>query len=83
MTEMTYKIPAPKATDTSTFARIGSFKCQILQSGRSRIRISEMTLMEPVMTRLTLVSTHEPLIDASHALGTGLHWKMTDNTLAV
>ncbi len=77
-----YKMPAAKATDTLSFFWIGSFRCQMVHSGRSRIRTSDRTLIAPVTMRLRFVSTQVPWIDLFHALCTGLHWKMTDNTLA-
>lgn len=75
-------MPAAKAVDTLNFFWMGSFRCQMVQSGRSRIKTSERTLMAPVTTGLTFVLMQAPGIDGSHALRTGLHWKMTDNTLA-
>ncbi len=55
----------------------------MVQRGRIRISTSEMTLMVPVTTRLRFVSTQWPGVDEIQALWMGLHWKMTDSTLAV
>lgn len=82
MVGMAYKMPAPKAADTLSFFWMGSFRCQMVHSGRSMIRTSETTLMTPVMMKLRLVLMHAPGIDLFHAFGTGVHWKMTDTTLA-
>ena len=81
--EWPYKMPAVKTADTLSFFWTGSFRCQMVQRGRSKIKTSDRTLIVPVTMRLMLVSTQAPVIDAFHALGTGTHWKMTDSTLAV
>lgn len=80
---MTHKIPAANTTETLIFARMFIFRCHIVHKGRISIRISEMTLMVPVTTRLRFVSTQWPGVDEIQALWMGLHWKMTDSTLAV
>ena len=79
---MAYKIPAAKAADTLSFFWIGNFRCQIVQSGKIRIRTSDKTFMAPVTSKLRFVAMQCPTTEAFQAFGTGLHWKMTDSTLA-
>ena len=81
--EWPYKMPAAKTADTLSFFWTGSFRCQMVQRGRSKIKTSDRTLIVPVTMRLMLVSTQAPVIDAFHAVGPGTHWKMTDSTFAV
>lgn len=78
----TYKMPAANTAETLSFFWMGSLRCQIVQSGKSRIRKSDRTLMVPVTMKLRFVAMNFPGRDAFHAFGTGWHWKMTDSTLA-
>lgn len=79
---MAYNMPAAKVADTPSFFWMGNFRCQMVQSGRSRIRRSDVALIVPVTIRLRFALMHLPWMVASHAFGTGLHWKMTDSKLA-
>lgn len=77
-----YKTPVAKAADTVSFFCTGNLRCQMVHRGSSRMSTSDITLMTPVITKLRLVSMHAPVVVVSHAFRTGLHWKMTDSTLA-
>lgn len=81
--------------DTSTLqdaGRNGHGHVELLFDGQLQVpdsperqkydRTSDRTLTTPVTMRLRFASIQAPGIDSSHTLDTGLHWKITDSTLA-